>query len=91
MTVHAINQRSPDILRRHGALILPVTFLAMHEAKSPGMSQVSSRYLFDLIFGHPCLQMLRIRNLQYGRKSGWMPLLVSTSSALVDLIKMSPT
>ncbi len=31
VTLHAINQRSPDVLKRHAALALPLAFLAMHQ------------------------------------------------------------
>ena len=31
VTIHAINQRSPDVLKRHAALALPLAFLAMHQ------------------------------------------------------------
>ena len=31
VTLHAISQRSPDVLKRHAALALPLAFLAMHQ------------------------------------------------------------
>ncbi len=36
VTLQAISQRSPDVLKRHSALALPLTFLAMHEKKKKG-------------------------------------------------------
>ncbi len=33
VTIHAINARSPDVLKRHAALALPIAFLAMHQNK----------------------------------------------------------
>ena len=33
LTLHAISQQSPDILRRHATLAMPLAFLAMHEKK----------------------------------------------------------
>lgn len=32
LTLHAISQQSPDILKSHAALAMPLAFLAMHEA-----------------------------------------------------------
>ena len=31
LTLHAISQKSPDILRRHATLAMPIAFFAMHE------------------------------------------------------------
>ena len=36
ITLQAIARRSPDVLKRHGALALPLAFLAMHQ-KSEGI------------------------------------------------------
>lgn len=33
LTLHAISQQSPDTLRRHATLAMPLAFLAMHEKK----------------------------------------------------------
>ena len=42
VTLQAISQRSPDVLKRHTALALPLAFLAMHEKKKKGMGPYAS-------------------------------------------------
>ena len=37
VTIHAINQRSPDVLKRHAAQALPLAFLAMHQKVNQGI------------------------------------------------------
>lgn len=32
LTLHAISQQSPDILKRHATVAMPLAFLAMHES-----------------------------------------------------------
>ena len=33
VTIHAISQKSPDVLKAHAANVLPLAFLAMHQEK----------------------------------------------------------
>ena len=42
LTLHAISQQSPDILRRHATLAMPLAFLAMHEKKEGTVKPVLS-------------------------------------------------
>lgn len=36
LTLNAVSQQSPDILKRHASLAMPLAFLAMHE-DTPGI------------------------------------------------------
>lgn len=35
-TIQAMNQYSPDLLKAHSAMVLPLVFLAMHDKKETG-------------------------------------------------------
>lgn len=35
LTVHAISHYSPDVLKGHGGVALPLAFLGMHQAPGP--------------------------------------------------------
>ena len=55
LTLHAISQQSPDTLRRHATLAMPLAFLAMHEKKDGKvfLGALRSQYLsFSLISVH---------------------------------------
>lgn len=39
LTLHAISQHSPDVLRRHASLAMPLAFLAMHEKTTDGTNK----------------------------------------------------
>ncbi|KAL4235658.1 hypothetical protein ACF0H5_004053 [Mactra antiquata] len=39
LTLHAVSQQSPDILKRHASLAMPLAFLAMHEDTAEGKNK----------------------------------------------------
>ncbi|CAI9736898.1 adapter and scaffold ECM29-like [Octopus vulgaris] len=49
-TLYAISQRSPDILKRHAALVMPFVFFAMHEPKNTTKDSDSSLSIWDEIW-----------------------------------------
>lgn len=43
VTIHAISHYSPDVLKAHAGVALPLAFLGMHQAPGPNEDQESSR------------------------------------------------
>lgn len=44
LTVHAISHYSPDVLKGHGGLALPLAFLGMHQLPGPEEEQQSESH-----------------------------------------------